>query len=218
MTVNFDAIMQELDRQARVRPVYASIFPAPSPFYPPDLESVLFFQYFPVVSHSIDHKVQTTSIPLAPADLHQHIGTASQTISFVAEFSADVDLPGEEMLGVEAASYSVDVVAAVQKILSFSMGGYDADGFRAPDVLVLSVPNLRLGRDRDEVYIEVKSVAPEYGGKFLSGRPRTARVAVTCVETIQGTDSAEQSIRFPDRKDLTRAQAYRYGPTGIRIQ
>lgn len=219
MTQNFEAILSEANRIGSQVPVYAMLYKQPSVYQPPDFNSVLYFQYYPLLSHSKSFKVSSQPILGGSADLSQNTGGNSQEISFSAEFSSDLDIPGDDMRGIEAAQYSVDVVAARQTLEALTSMRYENGVAVPPAPLILYFPNLYLGRNEDQVRVEVKSLGFEYTAFFPSGRPRIMTASISMVESIQTDTGTGAEIRFPRASDYVKSKEYYFGPSGfIRVR
>lgn len=184
-------------------------------------DDLFVFQYWPEqleVSYTPEYSAK--QVPGGTHPLYQWVGGSERSFTFTAQFTAEIDTgddptfsrggftgsnPGALRL-LPSARYTVDIRAAINRLMSFMLPSYEDQAAdlnalaKPPKRLWLVFENTRLGGDRDEVLVILRSAPVTYEAWFPNGVPRIVQVALTFSEVVQRRTAQGSAIRWMDRK------------------
>lgn len=185
-------------------------------------DDVFVFQYWPeTLDDSYNPTYDEKTVPGGTHPLYQWVGGSGRDISFTAIFTAEIepDSKGFSANVNTSMRYNVDVRAALAKLNSFLRPQYSAVANASemvtipPPRLFLVLGNTRLGGDRDEVLVILKSMSVSYQAWFTTGYPRIAEAQLTFSEVVQHRNSSTNisDIRFIGAAPFKQGgQSYQY--------
>jgi hypothetical protein len=183
---------------------------------------VFVFQYWPESvedTYNVDYGIKQPAGGSHP--LYQWTGGSGRDITFTAQFTSEFQVerdsapspynPASGFIGVlPSQRYTVDIIAALNRIRSYMLPKYDAGGTqigrgRPPARLYLILEHAQLGGDRDEVLCILRAAPITYESFWPSGKPRIVQVAMTFSEVVQhGGEGEGSKIQFIDRSPFER--------------
>lgn len=182
------------------------------------------FQYFPEsISDNKAVNWQTKEIPGGSLPVYQWVASGERTISFTAQFSADIDLA---LLVTEAGAFAgnaakerlkssgqgernVDIRSAILWLRQYMLPTYDSSKQRTipPAKLKLNLPQSGIGlaggsnnftsQEPDSIVCVMTSCDVTWEKFFPSGNPRLASVSLAFAQIPQ----YNQVVSFPGRSD-----------------
>lgn len=208
------ASVRTLDRLSTLPQRSAYLYPEILPGEEPSPFDVFFFQYWPQeINDSFDSGWVDKPIPGGDQPIQQYVGGQPHSITFAAVFTAEINDPGIPQLNIPGEKYTIDLVAARQRLESYTRPTYRQGGqlgvTEPPPRIVLVFPGLALGRDRDQLLVVMKSINIVHQRFFPDGRPRIMTVNLTFQESIQFQSKDGQGVRFIGRDRFVRSRDYR---------
>ena len=196
----------------------------------PGDDEIFVFQYWPEsLNDTYTPTYSEKTIPGGSHPLYQWTGGSGREISFTAIFTSEMAqgvegsaIPNPFPEGLPSARYTVDVRGAVARLQSYLRGNYPEGSLnqsvKAPKKLYLVLENTRLGGDRDEVLVILKSAPIVYQAWFPNGYPRIVEASCTFAEIVQHSEGENSQIKFIGRSSFEgSAQNYRYRGTVDRV-
>lgn len=183
------------------------------------------FQYWPEsISDDEQVRFQERDVLGASHPLVQWTGGGSRTISFTAQFTAEVDdTQVADTLNVATAGllgstkYTVDINGAIARIKSFMRGGYRENNLNQatspPPRLRLVIPGTKIGGSSDSILTVLRSAPVTYEAWFPNGKPRSASMSLTFSEVIQlptGDDEVSRIAYIGREAFKTTASNYKF--------
>lgn len=186
----------------------------------------LVFQYWPETfddSYTPDYAMK--QVPGGSHPLFQWTGGSGRDISFIAQFTAEVD---EGPVGAQrpnltnvtpSARYNVDVRGALSKLRSFMLPSYTETGqvnslVAPPKRLILVMEGTGIGGNKDYISCILRGAPITYEALFPSGHPRIVSVSLTFSEIVQQQADTGSSITFIGRESFEQdGRNYRYRGT-----
>ncbi len=181
-------------------------------------DDLFVFQYWPdQLEDSYTPEYATKQIPGGTHPLYQWVGGSERSFTFTANFTAEIDTgvfsrgafngnnPAALQL-IPSSRYTVDIRAALNRLRSFMLPSYEDQAAdlnalaKPPKRLWLVLENTRLGGDRDEVLVVLRSAPVTYEAWFPNGIPRAIQVSLTFSEVVQRRTAQGSSIRWQDRR------------------
>lgn len=195
------------------------MYPEIGPNAPPDPEGVFVFQYWPSeLQDSYSAGYSDKSIPGGNVPIAQYVGGQPRPLSFTAKFTAEILDPGLPGRGIPSSRYTVNLVAARQRIRSFQHALYRQGGAigvtEPPEQLNLVFPNMMLGHDQDPVLVTLRDSSFNTVKWFPDGTPRIMEASLTFHESVQFFTDQGPAVRFVGRDRFTEAEKYNFNDGG----
>lgn len=196
------------------------MYPEIRPNVEPIPEDVFVFQYWPSeLADSMATGWTDKPIPGgAGGPIQQYVGGQPHGLSFTAVFTAEILDPGLRGRGIPSSRYTVNLVAARQRIRSYQLPLYRQGGAigvtEPPEQLNLVFPGLMLGRDQDPILVTLRDANFNIVKWFPDGTPRVMTASLSFQESIQFLTDQGPAVRFVSRDRLTEARNYRFNDGG----
>lgn len=151
----------------------------------------ILFQFFPEsITDSRENNVEATTLPGYSLPIPTFSGSSGRSISMVLTFSQERwQGVGSRLAPNHWDKYNFDVGLAVQAIrkLAYPIGlspNSLVDIGITPIPFALSLPNTRIGIDKDFIYCYLRSYSVDYMAFFPDGQPRLAKISLSMEELL----------------------------------